>query len=417
VAWHVIPFLPGVMEGWRGSVRPVPAPSFSIADRRARLARRHLLAPGGCPVAVPEVADALVALHSTDPPTVYLSVWARSPGVDRAEVDRALYDERSLVRILGMRRTMFVVTLAAAPLLDRACARPLAEGERRRSVKMLADAGIVDDPERWFDRVAEEALAALHRLGEATAIELTREVPDLATKIPIGAGTRWAGSIGVSTRVLFLLATRGDIVRGRPRGSWLSSQYRWSPVARWVDIPPFPGSDEEAAAELVRRYLARFGPVTETDVAWWTGWTKAKTRAALGAVGAVEVDIEGVGAGLVAPGDTGMQDPVGPWVALLPALDPTIMGWKERSWYLGEHGPLLFDTNGNAGPTVWVDGRVVGGWGQREGGEVVFRLLEDVGSEASEAVAARAARLTGWLGASVTSRFPAPLQRELAGGG
>ena len=69
-----------------------------------------------------------------------------------------------------------------------------------------------------------------------------------------------------------------------------------------------------------------------------------------------------------------------PWVALLPALDPTAMGWKERDWYLGEHAALLFDSNGNVGPTVWSDGRIVGGWGSGEDGEVVYRLLEDIGA-------------------------------------
>jgi hypothetical protein len=64
---------------------------------------------------------------------------------------------------------------------------------------------------------------------------------------------------------------------------------------------------------------------------------------------------------------TPMPDPS---AALLPTLDPTTMGWKERDWYLGPHGPTLFDSNGNAGPTVWWEGRVVGGSSQRRDGEI-----------------------------------------------
>ena len=91
------------------------------------------------------------------------------------------------------------------------------------------------------------------------------------------------------------------------------------------------------------------------------------------------------------------------------------MGWLERRWYLGEHAPTLFDRNGNAGPTVWWDGRVVGGWAQRPGAEVVFRLLEDVGSEGAAVIEAEAARLTAWFeGTRVTPRFRTPLERELA---
>jgi hypothetical protein len=101
--------------------------------------------------------------------------------------------------------------------------------------------------------------------------------------------------------------------------------------------------------------------------------------------------------------------------ALLPGLDPTPMGWQERSWFLGPHAPPLFDRTGNIGPTVWWEGRVIGGWAQRPSGEVVCRLLEDAGSAAAAAVEAEAARLASWLGAArVTPRFRTPLERELS---
>jgi hypothetical protein len=91
------------------------------------------------------------------------------------------------------------------------------------------------------------------------------------------------------------------------------------------------------------------------------------------------------------------------------------MGWTDRSWYLGDHGPALFDRSGNPGPTVWCDGRIVGGWAQREGGEVVFRLLEDVGSAATAAIEAEADRLGAWFGGvRVTPRFRTPLERDLS---
>ena len=95
------------------------------------------------------------------------------------------------------------------------------------------------------------------------------------------------------------------------------------------------------------------------------------------------------------------------------------MGWKARSWYLDpEHVPALFDRYGNIGPTVWADGRIVGGWGQEPDGAVAYRLLTDVGGEAQRAVAAAAADLTAWLaGVVVTPRFPTPIDKELRAGG
>jgi hypothetical protein len=101
--------------------------------------------------------------------------------------------------------------------------------------------------------------------------------------------------------------------------------------------------------------------------------------------------------------------------SLLPALDPTPMGWQSRAWYLDPHTPLLFDRTGNVGPTVWWAGRVVGGWAQRASGEVVYRLLEDIGADGVAAVAAEAAALEAWLGpARATPRFRTPLERELS---
>ena len=170
----------------------------------------------------------------------------------------------------------------------------------------------------------------------------------------------------------------------------------------------------EAQAELVRRWLTSFGPGTFPDLKWWTGWTVRDTRAALERVGAVEVELDD-GTGLVLPGDDGPVDAPAEWVALLPGLDPTSMGWKDRAWYFGDHTPQLFDSNGNAGPTVWWNGRVIGGWGQRKpDGEVRYRLLERVPAHVAGLIDEEAADLQDWLGdVCVTPRFGTPLDKEL----
>ena len=166
----------------------------------------------------------------------------------------------------------------------------------------------------------------------------------------------------------------------------------------------------------MRRWLASYGPGTFTDLKWWAGWTVGDTRTALEAVAAVEVALDG-DTGYVLPGDEGPVESPDEWVALLPGLDPTSMGWKDRSWYFGEHLPDLFDRNGNAGPTIWWNGRVIGGWSQRKpDGEVVYRLLESVPSHVAGLVDTEAASLQKWLGdVRVTPRFPTPLDKELRG--
>jgi hypothetical protein len=263
-------------------------------------------------------------------------------------------------------------------------------------------------------RVQRATLAALARRGPATARELTRDVPDLGAKLLFGEGKPWEGMMGVSTRVLFLLAAEGKVVRARPLGTWVSGQYRWALTEAWLGAPLPELDHADACATLLRGYVAAFGPVTMTDVRWWTGWTVKLSSATLQALGTVEVALEG-GIGHVLPDDLDPVETPGRWVALLPSLDPTIMGWKERDWYLGDHASSLFDRAGNAGPTVWVDGRAVGAWAHAADGEVRVALLEGVDARARKAIDAERERLRAWLGdVRLKPRFRTPLDRELA---
>jgi hypothetical protein len=383
-------------------------------QRRARLGRRHHLAPEHRTADVVQLAAGVVGLHATDPAGVHLAAMARMPLASRDPLERALYEDHTLIRMLGMRRTLFVVPHEVAPVVHSACTQAIAVRERKLLVQLLGDAGIARDAGRWLRTVERATLAALEARGEATAAQLTKDVPGLREKIPFGEGKKWAGVMGVSTRVLVLLAAEGRIVRGRPNGSWISSQYRWAPMENWLGGPLPEVATLDAQAELVRRWLARFGPGTIADLKWWTGLKVAEVKQAVATVGATEVDLDGA-PGLVLADDTEFEPSPDPWVALLPALDPTIMGWTERDWYLGPHRPVLFDRSGNAGPTVWCDGRVVGGWAIRAGGEVVYRLLEDLGAEVAQAMEAEAVRVQAAVaGTRVTPRFRTPLEAELS---
>jgi len=317
-----------------------------------------------------------------------------------------------LLKMLGMRRTLFVAPRDLATLLGAACSQPLAPVERRRLERMVG-AQITDDPVGWVSRVCDATLHALGLRGEALAAELKADVPELAEKIRFGEGKEWGGEVGISTRILFLLAAEGRIIRGEPRGTWLSSLYRWVTVEQWLG-ERLPVIDTATArAELLTRWLGAFGPGTMTDLKWWTGWSLRDTRAALGMCDAVAVDVDG-STGFVLSDDLDPVAPPDPWVALLPALDPTPMGWKERDWFVGDYAAALFDRNGNIGPTVWCDGRIVGGWAQAPNGEVVVEFLEKVGGDRASLVEHEQNCLAEWLGDDrITPRFRTPLDRKI----
>lgn len=393
-------------------------PHVTDAQRRARLvARHHLGRTATDPVAA---VAGVVAMHASDPTTPFLGVRARVAGVTRDAIAAALYDDRDLWRLHAIRRTLFVATVADAVVLEAAAGRDIAAKERRRLEGWLAAELGADAVPPWLEEVTCQVREVLADGTPRGTAELTAAVPVLATEVTLGSG-RWTQRAPVSSRLLFVLAMEGAIVRAAPAGTWRSSQYRWADTERWFGAVPDRIADPaEGRAALTRRYLATHGPVALTDLRWWSGWTVRQTTAALAAAEGQPVVLDDGTEAFVLRDDEVTTDPQPEGVvALLPALDPTPMGWKQRDWYLGVvDGPAatqLYDRNGNVGPTVWLDGRIVGGWAVRTDGTVVHRLLEDVGADAAAAVDAEAAALTDWLeGTPVTPRFRTPLERELS---
>jgi hypothetical protein len=389
--------------------------TVTVEERRARLAARHLMLPDHRPDDPVEVCDALVALHSTDPVSVHLSAALRTREPSIGAVEQALYDDRTLVRHHAMRRTLWVATPEVLRVLHAAVTRRIAESEERRLEKFLRDNGEAD-PARWLQHARDEVATLLRDSGPLPARAVGERLPDLRRPLTLGIGTRWETTVAAHSRVLLQLGFEAAVLRARPVGTWVSGQYTWADAETWL-----PGgvesdlAEDEACAELAERWLGRFGPATTADLQWWTGWTLTRTRRALADCHAVEVATD-EGPAWVAAGDEPPETDGGRWVALLPALDPTVMGWKQRSWYLPAACRAVFDRAGNAGPTVWADGQVVGAWSRDADGGVVVRMLVDVPRRVARAVADEAERVRALVGdVRFTIRFPNDLHRELSG--
>jgi hypothetical protein len=367
---------------------------ITVEERRARLGVRHALAVGAADVV--DAARAVVGLHGTDPASTFLAALARTPGATTEDVERALYDDRTLVRVLAMRRTLFAVPREDVGTVLVGAGADIGRQQRTLLEKLLVESDVTDEPGPWVDRAESAALAAMDGAGEIMSTELAAADPLLATRVDIGSGTKYATSVSVASRLLTLMSADGRVVRTRPRGGWTSTQFRWATLDAWVGDVERPDT-ATALTEMARLWLQSYGPATLDDLQWWTGWTKTRTRAALEALDTIEVDLDGA-SGLLLADDAEPVPAPDPWVALLPALDPSAMGWKHRDFCLGPHRGLLYDVNGNAGPTVWADGRIVGGWAQRDDGEVAVRLLDDVGAGTTARIENRAAELTAMLG-------------------
>src|SRR5215218_5660506 len=200
--------------------------SFTVEERRARLARRHFLAgPAQTPVGV---TGDVIGLHSTDPATPYLSLWARLPGFTVADLDAALYRQRTLTKHLAMRRTLWIVRAEDLPLIQSAASDRVAGNEHRKLVADAQNAGIAADANAWFEAACAAVLRHLAEHGPTSAKDLRAALPELAGHYDPAPGKRWGGQTPLAPRVLTVLAVRGDIVRGPNDGGWTVSRPQWT---------------------------------------------------------------------------------------------------------------------------------------------------------------------------------------------
>src|SRR5580765_3841300 len=105
---------------------------FGSEERRSRLAVRHHLTASTKQSDVAAVARSLIGLHGTDPVSIYLAARARMRGATVAAIEQALYDDRTIVRVLAMRRTLFVVPVDLVPVIQIAASDAVAANERKR---------------------------------------------------------------------------------------------------------------------------------------------------------------------------------------------------------------------------------------------------------------------------------------------
>lgn len=382
--------------------------TVELARVNAYLARKQHLLPGARSSDLLQVTRDIVALHATNPTGPHLSLWARVPDFRRQALDDALYNRRDLSRLLCMRTTLHVVPSDEMPCFQNAYGERVLPPEFRDWSFMFTQAGLCgeEQADELMERLHRQVLDVLEERGPSTVRQIAQAVPELAVKVRHSAGKSYAGEFSIGSRLVPAMCTQGLLIRARARGTWRSNLHEYAALDAWL-----PGLDlgsmtpEEARSWLVRRYLSAFGPATVDDVQWWTGFTKGETQAALAKWDGdlLETTIDGLGGDYLLLLDDarrlqGSIPPAAPYVFLLPSLDPYIMGYHDRRRFLApEHRTKVFDRAGNALPTVWVDGRVVGAWGQRQDGSVVYGLFEPVPGAAHELVAGEGQRLESLL--------------------
>ena len=171
---------------------------IDVSERRARLVRRHRLSPEHRADDVVEAARSLICLHATDPASVFLSAWARVDGMSRADLEKALYVDRTMVKHLAMRRTLFVFPRETLPAAQAGASNRVAAAERRRLIADVEKHGLFADGASWLGEACAAVMDALRDGREASSTELREEIPLLEGSYAYGVGS--AGRTGSRSR-------------------------------------------------------------------------------------------------------------------------------------------------------------------------------------------------------------------------
>ncbi|TRW47283.1 winged helix DNA-binding domain-containing protein [Georgenia yuyongxinii] len=335
-------------------------------DRQGLLDRTH--------TSVPDLLERLVGLQGQVPGVPYTALWSRLADFDPATLSAAMAD-RSVVRAPLMRTTLHTVTardaLALQPLMAPVLARTFAStawGKRLRGVD----------------------------LGEAFTVarELVAERPRTRAELGGLLGARFPDLDGTSLGWAF--GYLEPVVQATPRGLWRrSGPPAFTTMAAWLGAPP----SAMAVSELVRRYLAGFGPASVRDAQAWCGLTRL--REVTDTIDLRRYRAED-GTELLDLPDAAVPDPDVPApVRFLPEYDNALLGYADRS-RMGV-GPLVVSppTHGPGGAlgTVLVDGVVAATWMLRhdDGARLTVTPSGPLGTGARDAVDAEAAAVARFL--------------------
>jgi len=299
-------------------------------------------------------------LHATRPTVPYLSLLSRTKNFTREKLDEELYLKRRLGKIRCVRKTVYIFHKDSIPIAIVATKR-MVEPTSEKYSKFL---GI---NQKEYEETAKQILILLKDKGMTT-----REIKK-------ALGTRQNIS-----PIVNLMCDKGLLIRGNPKGGWKSNLHTYYLFRNYFpDLDLNVVDEREARRLLVEQYLASFGPVTENDIAWWTGFPKSQIRQIMhesqDLISFVEISDVKDNYFILSSQRTNLISTMLPRkhvINVLPGLDPYLMGFKDRERYLKhKYYNFIFDRSGNATSTILLDGRIVGIWDFTENKELSIKVF------------------------------------------
>jgi hypothetical protein len=320
-----------------------------------RLRAQHLdhRAP---PESLLAVANRLCGLHAQVMSSAELTAWARVEGLKRGEVQQALWQQRSLIKMWAMRGTLHLLPARELPLWHAGL------GTSRRYLKPAHWKNYFGITLKQLDRLSDAVAAALDgrvMTREELAAEVGRTTGSRALAAKLGEGS-WG-------TILKPAAFSGRLCFGPNLGQ----RVRFTRPDTWTGGLAERVAPEAATAEITRRFFAANGPATAHDLArWWTGGAGVGTaRQWIAALGdeLAPVALDGVPAWMLAADARAIRQlpPLRSVVRLLPAFDQYVVAASCHAGCLLPDDRLrgrVYRPQGWLSPVLLVNGRMAGIW-------------------------------------------------------
>jgi hypothetical protein len=294
---------------------------------------------------VVQIAKAVCGIQAQDAPAATLAIRPRSTGLTAAHVKRAIEEERSIVRTWAMRGTLHLVATEDLGWMLSLFGPVFSKATRRRRLELGLDDQMSDKAVQLIDQILADS-------GPLTRAELAKQLE--IHRIPT-AGQAIAHAIGYA-------ALQGVLCFGPDR----NGKPTYVRLDDWIKRPSAPPQDE-ALAELARRYLNAYGPATTADLASWSGLPMSQVKAAWNSIAGelLEVELDGNPAWILQSHAAWLEErpPQIPIVRLLPAYDIYLLGYQSRDLILDpKYARRVHPGGGLIRPSLLVDGRIFGTW-------------------------------------------------------
>jgi hypothetical protein len=294
-----------------------------------------------------KISEDLCGLHGTGTIEPYLSLFVRMNNFKKEDLDTELYINKTLGKIRGMRKTLFIETKKLIPIVHNVIKYQTV----KRDNKYLE---IREISKSEYIELSNKILSLLNE-KEMSTIELKKTIDSQKDIVA----------------VISVMCDEMQLIRGKPLKSWRDRRLSYAPFNKYFPEINFDECTESESTQLlIERYIKSYGPVTETDIIWWSGITKGKVRSVLDKLRSEhelikmdQIEHEYI----IHKQDiirlSNMKNNFESIVNVLPGLDPYIMGYKDRERYINNNfHEYIFDRSGNGTTTILLDGQVVGIW-------------------------------------------------------